>query len=172
MTKPRPYLTAVITAFALTACGGDSAPTSDRGSIPIPDRDDPSPPVDPVNKSGVEGGNFLNQIQGVGDRIQRSLAPDQIPALTDPVFVSANSQDAGYVQEEDIVLGLFINGEAKAYPHNIGWLHEITNDVVGGRLLWSASALSQERAWSSMATPHPETGSRVASQGTSLTTTS
>ena len=30
-------------------------------------------------------------------------------------------------------MGLFINGEAKAYPHNIGWLHEITNDVVGGK---------------------------------------
>ena len=30
------------------------------------------------------------------------------------------------------MLGVVINGEAKAYPHNIGWHHEIINDTIGG----------------------------------------
>ena len=29
-------------------------------------------------------------------------------------------------------MGVVINGEAVAYPHNIGWHHEIVNDVVSG----------------------------------------
>ncbi len=55
-----------------------------------------------------------------------------IPALTDPVFVSANDPAAGYLLEDDIVLGIARNGEVKAYPNNIGLAHEIVNDLVGG----------------------------------------
>jgi hypothetical protein len=60
------------------------------------------------------------------------VGKDGIPALTDPVFVSTTSADAGYIADSDPVMGLVIGGEAKAYPHNIGWWHEIVNDVVGG----------------------------------------
>ena len=35
-------------------------------------------------------------------------------------------------QEDDIVIGIVINGEAKAYPFNIMNWHEIVNDTVGG----------------------------------------
>jgi hypothetical protein len=31
-----------------------------------------------------------------------------------------------------MVLGVYMRGEARAYPHNIGWWHEIVNDRVGG----------------------------------------
>ena len=37
------------------------------------------------------------------------------------------------MQEEDLVLGLVVNGVARAYPENIGWWHEIVNDEIGGR---------------------------------------
>ncbi len=37
------------------------------------------------------------------------------------------------MQEDDLVLGVVIGGEARAYPHNIGWWHEIINDVVAGQ---------------------------------------
>ena len=56
---------------------------------------------------------------------------DGIPALTDPPFADADAAPA-YLRDDDLVLGLAINGEAKAYPHNIGWRHEIVNDRVGG----------------------------------------
>ncbi len=56
---------------------------------------------------------------------------DGIPALSNPKFVSAEKAD--FVKKDDRVLGLFINGEAKAYPIKIMNWHEIVNDTVGGK---------------------------------------
>ncbi|MGR5286598.1 DUF3179 domain-containing protein [Vibrio maritimus] len=55
---------------------------------------------------------------------------DGIPALTDPKFELGKT--AKSVKPRDVVLGLVINGEAKAYPLNILNWHEIVNDTVGG----------------------------------------
>jgi hypothetical protein len=58
---------------------------------------------------------------------------DGIPALVNPRFVRVGSSDLDYLQETDLVLGAVINGEAKAYPENILWWHEIINDHIGGQ---------------------------------------
>ena len=58
------------------------------------------------------------------------VTKDGIPALTNPGHVPAS--DAEYLRGSDRVFGVFIHGEARAYPHRImGW-HEMANDVVGG----------------------------------------
>lgn len=54
---------------------------------------------------------------------------DGIPSIDDPVFDTA---DAVFMSDSDIVLGVEINGQAKAYPLFILVWHEIVNDVVGG----------------------------------------
>ena len=51
------------------------------------------------------------------------------PALTNPTFVAPD--EIGYLAENDVVMGIVINGEPRAYPHNIGWWNEIINDRVG-----------------------------------------
>jgi len=56
---------------------------------------------------------------------------DGIPALYDPEFVSA--REANFLQQQDRILGLEINGEAKAYPIKILNWHELVNDHVGGK---------------------------------------
>lgn len=61
-----------------------------------------------------------------------SLPPDAIPAVNEPPMVAADAPQADYLFDDDRVLGLVVNGEARAYPHNILWHHEIVNDVVGG----------------------------------------
>ncbi len=66
------------------------------------------------------------------DVVSGGVPRDGIPALVNPLFVSANSNDADYLADDDLVLGVVINGEIKAYPHNILWWHEIANDVIGG----------------------------------------
>ncbi|MCU7939493.1 MAG: DUF3179 domain-containing protein [gamma proteobacterium symbiont of Bathyaustriella thionipta] len=53
-------------------------------------------------------------------------AKDGIPAIDNPVFILA--KQAGYLANEDHVLGLSINGIAKAYPIKILNYHEIVND--------------------------------------------
>ena len=51
---------------------------------------------------------------------------DGIPALSNPQFT--NAQEAAYLSDNDLVLGFVIDGEARAYPHNILDWHEIVND--------------------------------------------
>ncbi|MEE9554493.1 MAG: DUF3179 domain-containing (seleno)protein, partial [candidate division Zixibacteria bacterium] len=52
---------------------------------------------------------------------------DGIPALTNPEFIAA--ADASYLGVSDLVLGLVIDGEARAYPVKILNYHEIVNDT-------------------------------------------
>lgn len=55
---------------------------------------------------------------------------DGIPSIDNPKFSKA--QEAPFVSDDDIVIGLEINGDAKAYPLFILVWHEIVNDKVGG----------------------------------------
>ncbi len=86
-----------------------------------------------VARNPQSGGNFLDVTTFPNTEIVSGCpGVDCIPALTDPSFVDPSSAEASYLLDTDIVMGLVINGEAKAYPHNIGWWHEIVNDEVGG----------------------------------------
>jgi hypothetical protein len=55
---------------------------------------------------------------------------DGIPALVDPKHVAAS--DAAYLRDEDLVFGVSLNGDARAYPLRILDWHEMFNDTVGG----------------------------------------
>ena len=55
---------------------------------------------------------------------------DVIPSIRKPEAVPADR--AAWVSEEDRVLGMVVNGEARAYPLRILELHEFVNDVLGG----------------------------------------
>jgi len=55
---------------------------------------------------------------------------DGIPALTNPVVVSSREGDI-FLGQSALVLGVVVGGEARAYPHNVLWWHEIINDVLG-----------------------------------------
>ena len=82
-----------------------------------------------VAREAQTGGNFLNVASFPSNQVVSGCSgADCIPALTDPSSVGAGDSGASYLVESDIVLGVVINGEAKAYPHNIGWWHEIVND--------------------------------------------
>ena len=55
---------------------------------------------------------------------------DGIPALEHPELISAG--DARYLNANDPVFGIEINGDARAYPLRIVNWHEMVNDTVGG----------------------------------------
>ena len=57
------------------------------------------------------------------------LRPDDIPPIYAPEFVP--SSDAGLPDDEPVI-GLSINGDARAYPAGILYTREMVNDVVGG----------------------------------------
>lgn len=58
---------------------------------------------------------------------------DGIPAMTNPQSVAP--EDAHYLADTDIVLGVAANGVARAYPHRLGWKHEVINDQLGGQYI-------------------------------------
>ncbi len=58
------------------------------------------------------------------------VVKDGIPALTNPPHLKAGQ--ATYLTDDELVFGVTLNGESRAYPHRIMDWHELTNDVVGG----------------------------------------
>jgi hypothetical protein len=55
---------------------------------------------------------------------------DGITSLDNPKMIAAN--DANYLLDDDLVFGVEINGDIRAYPLRImGW-HEMFNDTIGG----------------------------------------
>ncbi len=55
--------------------------------------------------------------------------PDGIPSIDNPKFVQASQ--AQFVSDNDLVIGLRLNGQTKAYPLFILVWHEIVNDKLG-----------------------------------------
>lgn len=56
---------------------------------------------------------------------------DGIPALLNPRVIPASQ--AHFLEDDEIVFGVSINGEQRAYPKRIMVRHEMANDVLGGR---------------------------------------
>ena len=55
---------------------------------------------------------------------------DGIPSLDDPLLIDAGAAD--YLIDDDLVFGVSINGDNRAYPLRImGW-HEMFNETIGG----------------------------------------
>lgn len=65
------------------------------------------------------------------DNIRTGAAKDGIPSIDDPVFQGVKAADA-FLDDKDRVIGVYINGEARAYPQRILVWHEIVNDRVDG----------------------------------------
>ena len=65
------------------------------------------------------------------------VVTDGIPDLRNPRALS--TEEADYMQPDDRVFGVHINGESKAYPLRVVNAHEMVNDTVGGEpisLMW------------------------------------
>ena len=59
------------------------------------------------------------------------LPRDAIPAIDDPKFISASEADETY-DDDELILGVEFNGDARAYSVPLLSRHEIVNDTVGG----------------------------------------
>lgn len=81
---------------------------------------------------------FLDPADLAGERMRirfeevtwGGVRKDGIPSLDAPDLIPA--AEASYLRPDDLVFGVAINGDARAYPLRImGW-HEMFNDVIGG----------------------------------------
>jgi len=62
------------------------------------------------------------------------LPPDAIPAINNPRFITAEEAD-GQLRLTDLVIGVSVDGEHRAYGAAFLSAHEIVNDTLGGRAI-------------------------------------
>ncbi|MCF6321900.1 MAG: DUF3179 domain-containing protein [Rhizobiaceae bacterium] len=75
--------------------------------------------------------DFTNTNIDVSSIISGGPPKDGIAAINNPKFVSI--EEAGALSDRDPVIGVEINGDARAYPLSVLMRHEIANDVIGGQ---------------------------------------
>ena len=82
-----------------------------------------------INITVMETDGVLHTIP-LRDIRNGGVPKDRIPSIDEPVFI--NATDATSMKDTDIVIGLNIDGDVRAYPLSIMVWHEIVNDEVGG----------------------------------------
>lgn len=113
MTSFRPartgFLTLCTTLF-LTSCGGGGG--GDSATV--------APPV----------GNADNWLIPRAEVVDGGPGQDGIPAIDAPQFQRAGDVSGSFLFPGDFVVGVFLDGEYRAYPHKILNWHEVVNDSV------------------------------------------
>lgn len=62
------------------------------------------------------------------DQVYVGSGRDEIASIDDPDF--SNVSDIDFLEDEDLVIGIKIDGQVKGYPHKVLNYHEIVNDQV------------------------------------------
>ena len=105
---------------ALAGClgvgGSDPGPSDDGGGTGPPLAEGTLPVADPFSR--------------LRDRtVSGGPGKDGIPAVDDPAFLAAGAAD---LDPGDVVFGVVVDGDARAYPQHVLVWHEVVNDTVGG----------------------------------------
>ena len=78
----------------------------------------------------LSGFNLENSIVPKEDILSGGPPKDGIPALLDPQSITR--EEVSFLEDSDQVIGVRVNGAARAYPIKILNWHEAVNDVLGG----------------------------------------
>jgi len=108
----------VAVAAALLTGGGGEAGTPDAGET-----------VNGSYKTTADGTRYTVHPD---ELVLGCSGKDCIPAIDDPSFTSAGAA-GDWLADDDLVIGVEHDGEARAYPFRILNVHEIVNDEIGGR---------------------------------------
>ena len=140
MRRPSPLMW-VFVILGMAGCAGAAPALTGTADTPVP-RPVPSSPEsggeEPSQGQAVDGtptplpGNLDGILVVEDDQeyfIARLIERDGIRPVYEPQFVTA--AQAG-LQPEELVMGVEINGDARAYPVGILRSREMVNDVVGG----------------------------------------
>ena len=81
-------------------------------------------------RPGPEGQNWNKHSIDYDELLAGGPPRDGIPSIDEPVFISPD-EAAEWLADNEPVIALEIDGDARAYPLQILTWHEIANDVVG-----------------------------------------
>ena len=98
--------------------------------------------TNPTSITITAGGNTNSAASATAEEKEKSIVPldqivsggpppDGIPSIDNPKFISVQ-EASKFLEDSELVLGLNINGDIRAYPLQILVWHEIVNDKVGG----------------------------------------
>ena len=131
----------VLASFFLAACGAAPdvvLPTSEGdaggGTPQVSPTDAPLNAVTPTSELPIEGGNTLTnpRIPSIGEYSFNQLLPfDGIRPVYEPVF-AAPAEVNLLLQDDELVLGMNLEDEAKAYPISVLRFREMVNDEMAG----------------------------------------
>ncbi len=74
--------------------------------------------------------NYNEWLVPIGQIKDGGPGKDGIPSIDNPIFVDPDDDNASYVNDEDLVIGIKRGNDTKAYPHKILDYHEIVNDEI------------------------------------------
>jgi hypothetical protein len=93
----------------------ESTPREDVPSALRGDREDP---------------DFPDPLVDIEEIFSGGPPPDGIPAIDEPLFLAV--EDVEFLEDEEPVVAVELDGEARAYPLQIMTWHEIVNDTIAG----------------------------------------
>ncbi|WP_419943802.1 DUF3179 domain-containing protein [Candidatus Poriferisodalis sp.] len=81
-------------------------------------------------REGITASQLPEPLVAPNDILSGGPPPDGIPPIEAPEFERAS--DVEYVQAQEAVVTITVNGDARAYPVQVMIWHEIVNDTIGG----------------------------------------
>jgi hypothetical protein len=114
-----------VAAVAVASCGGSDRPPDgqrDAGADDVPLR---------FSKAGWKTA-FARSSVPLTEFISGGPGRDGIPPIDEPQFLSVAAA-AEFLDRDEPVLSVELDGRARAYPHQILIWHEIVNDTLAGR---------------------------------------
>lgn len=133
-------LAAALAALLAMACGGADGPdaTPDASAAPATETATPDATISATATPTATATPSPTQSPApdpdAGLEIVTLLPPDAIPAIDDPAIVPAAAADE-QLRANDLVIGVSIDGEHRAYGAAFLSGHEIVNDMLGGRAI-------------------------------------
>ncbi len=129
----RHVLTALIALSVIAVACGSTGGSDTISGVPNDDdpSDDPSHRLDPRVLNSDWSTDFSIHSVPLGEFLSGGPRKDGIRSLEDPPFISIEEGNESFVDNEPVI-AIEINGDARAYPLGILTQHEIANDVIGG----------------------------------------
>ncbi len=100
------------------------------GRLLIPSLTPQAPGGGNTGSNGGQPGDYLDLLNE--NVVSGGPPKDGIPSIDNPRFVSVSEADE-YLRPSDVVFGIDIDSEARAYPQRVLVWHEIVNDSFRGR---------------------------------------
>ena len=117
--RPKTVVFSFVVGLMLAACAVENQPT---------ETDVPTAEVEPAQAASPEPSDSFEP----GDYEIVTLLPfDAIPSIDEPRFYDVDQANQEY-EDHELVIGVAVEGEARAYPIDLLSRHEIVNDTIAG----------------------------------------